>query len=295
VIFEASADDDWTDPEVWRKANPNLGVSVSLEYLERQCKRAQDSPAFENTFKRLHLNIRTSADVAWLSMQKWDECAGEPVLLEDYAGRECWAGLDLATTRDLTALVLAFPEDDDTYTLLPVFWIPRETALARERADRVPYTQWIREGWITETQGDATDYATIRRDINAIAKDHKIAIKELAIDRLFQGDQLGRELAEQDGFNAIAHGQGFLSMAGPTARFDELVIDGSIRHGGNPVLRWHASNVAVETDAAGNIKPTRKRSKEKIDGIVAAIMAVGRAVSRSQTRSVYEGRGMSFL
>lgn len=295
VIFEAGIADDWTDPEVWRKANPNLGVSVSMEYLERQCKRAQDSPAFENTFKRLHLNIRTASDVAWLSMERWDACAGDSVRLEDYAGRECWAGLDLATTRDLTALVLVFPEDNDTYTLLPIFWVPKETAFTRERADRIPYTQWIREGLIRETPGNATDYQCIRRDINALITEHKIGIKELAIDRLFQGDQLGRELSEQDGLNVIAHGQGFLSMAAPTARFEELVIAGAIRHGGNPVLRWHASNVAVETDAAGNIKPTRKRSKEKIDGIVAAIMGVGRAVSRAQTKSVYEDRGLVLL
>ncbi len=295
VIYEASIDDDWTDPAVWAKANPNLGVSLSKEYLAAACAKAQESPRFENTFKRLHLNIRTEQDVRWLPMDRWDECAGEPIKIEDYAGRECWAGLDLAATRDLTALVMVFPEDDGTLTLIPRFWIPKARAIEREKKDRVPYLQWIREGWISTTEGDACDYATVRRDINAIAKDHRIMFKEIAIDRLFQGDQLGQELSEQDGFNVIAHGQGFLSMAAPTKRFEDLVLDRTIRHGANPVLRWHASNVSVELDAAGNLKPSRKKSSEKIDGIVAAIMAVGRTVSRSQQRSVYEDRGLMFV
>lgn len=292
VIYEASKDADWTSPKTWKLANPNLGVSVNTDYLETACKRAQDSPAFENEFKRLHLNIRTEQDVRWIPMVRWDACAGEPVALEAFRGRKCWAGLDLASTRDLTALVMVFPEDGGTLTILPIFWIPKETALQRERRDRVPYLQWIREGWIRTTTGDATDYATIRRDINALAKDHGIVIKEIAADRLFQGDQLCQELREQDGFNVIAFGQGFLSMAAPTKRFEELILDGSLRHGGNPVLRWHASNVSVEIDAAGNMKPSRKKSTEKIDGIVAAIMAVGRTVSRVQRRSVYEDRGL---
>lgn len=292
VIYGASIDDDWTDPKVWAKANPNLGVSLSYDYLAGMCRKAQESPRFLNTFLRLHLNIRTQQDVRWLDMHRWDACAGEPVKLEDYSGRQCWAGLDLASTRDLTALVMVFPESDGTLTLVPVFWIPRDRALEREKRDRVPYVTWIREGWIRGTAGDTMDYAAIRRDINELTTEHKITFKEIALDRLFQGDQLGQELSNDDGFNVIAHGQGFLSMAAPTKRFEELVLDGSLRHGGNPVLRWHASNVSVELDAAGNMKPSRKKSSEKIDGIVAAIMGVARAVARVQRRSVYEDRGL---
>ncbi|MCH8851724.1 MAG: terminase large subunit [Planctomycetes bacterium] len=292
VIYEASVEDDWTVEDTWKKANPNLGVSVSLDYIRSACQKAQDSPRFENTFKRLHLNIRTQQDVRWLPMDRWDACAGEPVNLEDFRGRECWAGLDLAATRDLTALVLAFPEDDGTVALLCVFWIPKDTAYERERRDRVPYLQWIREGWLRTTEGDTTDYATIRRDINELVTEYGIRPQEIAIDRLFQGGQLGQELSEQDGLPVVGHGQGFLSMAAPTKRFEEMILSGEIRHGGNPVLRWHASNVSVELDAAGNMKPSRKKSIEKIDGIVAAIMAVGRCVVRTDTTSVYEERGL---
>ena len=294
VIFEADKDDDWTDPAVWGKSNPNLGVSVSREYLEAACKKAQATPAFENTFKRLHLNIRTEQDVRWLAMPAWDACAGKPLDLADYRGRKCWCGLDLASTRDLTALVMVFPEGNDVYTLIPWFWIPENTAREREKRDRVPYAQWIREGWIRTAGDKSVDYAAIRRDVNRLVDDHGISIQEIAADRLFQGEQLVHELS-QDGFCAFAFGQGFVSMAGPTKRFEELVAQGNIRHGGNPVLRWHASNVAVEIDAAGNMKPSRRKSTEKIDGIVAAIMAIGRTVIREERQSVYQTRGLQFI
>lgn len=274
VIYEASVDDDWEDPAVWRKANPNLGVSVSEQYIADQCKKAKDNPRFENTFKRLHLNIRTQQDVRWLPMDRWDACAGEPLALEDFVGRVVMAGLDLSTTRDMTALVLAALGDEGRIELLPIFWLPRETALAREKRDRVPYTKWIREGWIRETTGNTTDYATIRRDINELINSG-VQITEIAADRLFQGDQLVQELRDADGLNVTPHGQGFVGMAAPTKRFEDLVMSGRLRHGGNPVLRWHASNVSVEQDAAGNLKPSRRKSTEKIDGIVSSIMAVG--------------------
>ncbi len=295
VIYEAERDADWTSPETWRRANPNWGVSVDPDSIAAMCAEAQRNPRQENRFRRFHLNQRTEQAERWIPLDRWDACAGDPITLDDYKGRECWAGLDLAATRDLTALVMCFPEDDGTLALIPIFWIPKDRASERERKDRVPYLTWIREGWIRTTEGDTCDYHTIRRDINALAKEHRIRFKEIAIDRLFQGDQLGQELSEQDGFNLIAHGQGFLSMAAPTARFEELVLDGSIHHGANPVLRWHASNVSVELDAAGNMKPSRKKSSEKIDGIVAAIMAVGRTVSRSQSRSIYETQGLQFV
>ncbi len=295
VIYEASIDDDWTDPKVWAKANPNLGVSVSEEYIASACKKAQDLPRFENTFKRLHLNIRTQQDVRWLPLDKWDACAGEPQRLSDFAGCECWAGLDLATTRDLTALVLVFPQEDERFALVPIFWVPMETALERSRRDRVPYNQWIREGLIRTTPGSATDYATIRRDINALHTEHGIIIRSIAADRLFQGEQLCQELREQDGLDVQAFGQGFMSMAGPTKRFEDMVVEGKLRHGANPVLRWHASNVSVEMDAAGNIKPSRKKSTEKIDGIVAAIMGLSEAIGGAAGASVYNDRGIVWI
>jgi len=276
-IYEAGKDDDWTDELVWERANPNMDVSVDRDKMRKACQLAQESPAFQNKFKRDHLNIRTAQDVRWIDPDKWAGCAGEPATLEDYIGWDCWAGLDLSTTRDMTPLVLAFREEDGI-SILPIFWMPRGTAEERSRKDRIPYNDWIKQGLIRVTEGDAMDYAFIRRDINALVSDYKLNIQEIAVDRLFQGAQLCMEL-EQDGFTAFAHGQGFLSMAAPTKAFEDVILDGTLMHGGNPVLDWHASNVSVELDAAGNMKPSRKKSTEKIDGIVAAIMAVGRCLA----------------
>jgi len=279
VIYEASIDDDWTDPEIWAKANPNLGVSVSPEYLERECKRAQESPAYENTFKRLHLNIRTEQDVRWLQMDKWDECAGA---IEDVDGQECYAGLDLASTTDIAALEFYFPHNGATVSR---YWIPEESAHTRERRDRVPYLTWAREGLIKLTPGNVIDYDVIREDIRELGT--QFNIREIAIDR-WNSTQLTTQLAG-DGFEMVPFGQGFASMSAPTKELEKLVLGGKIAHGGNPVLRWMASNVSVEMDAAGNLKPSKKKSTEKIDGIVALVMAIGRAISSDGSRqgSIY--------
>ena len=286
VLFMASRDDDWRDPAVWAAANPNLGVSLSREYLEQECKRAQEIPAYENTFKRLHLNIKTEQAVRWLPMDAWDNCAG-PVVAEALFGQPCFAGLDLATTTDIAAFVLVFPEAENA--VLPFFWAPREGAEKRERRDRVPYMTWGRDGFIELTEGNVTDYDVIRARIVELGQ--KYNIREIAIDR-WNSTQLQTQL-QGDGFEVVPFGQGFASMSAPTKELEKLVISQGIRHGGHPVLRWMASNVAVETDAAANLKPSKKASTEKIDGIVALVMAIGRSmVMPAAVRSVYETRGV---
>lgn len=297
IIYEAPADADWTDPETWKIANPNLGVSVSLEYLERECKRAQETPAYENTFRRLHLNQRTEQDVRAIPMEKWDAGAPPDPLAwrreaeERLKGGPCLGGLDLGSTADLTALALLF-KDEDGYTVLPSFWVPRESARKRERRDRVPYETWIRQGWVIPTEGDVTDYDQVRADVNRLAE--TFGLRELAVDRLFQGAQLCTQL-QQDGLSVIAFGQGFLSMAAPTKHFLELVTAGKLRHGGNPVLRWMASNAATEQDAAGSLKFSKKKSAERIDGIVAVTMGLGRWLVAPEGGSVYDDHGIDFI
>ena len=157
AIYEATLEDDWTDPAVWAKANPNLGVSVSYDFLAKECKRAQENPRFENTFKRLYLNIRTEQAVRWIAMDAWDACA-VPISIDD--GRPCFGGLDLATTTDLASLALVWP-DGDVFDLKVWYWVPEENARDRARNDRVPYLDWIREGWITATPGNVIDYDVI--------------------------------------------------------------------------------------------------------------------------------------
>lgn len=292
-IRAADPDDDWTDPAVHARVNPSLGTIFSAADLAHDCKEAQESGSKENTFRRYRLNEWTEQDLRWLQMEKWDACA-EPFDVDALKGRKCYGGLDLSTTTDLSALVLLFPPDvgEPDYKLLSWFWAPRERAELRARTDRAPYLVWAKEGLMTLTDGAVVDYDVIRRDINALAD--KYGIETLAVDRLFQGAQLCTQLVS-DGLDLKAHGMGFMSMAGPTAAFEGLVLKGIMRHGGNPIMRWMASNVTVETDAAGNIKPSKKKSRERIDGITAAVMAVGLADLVAERKSVYEDRGVIVL
>lgn len=282
VIYEAHIDDDWTDPAVWKKANPNFGVSLKEEYIARECQKARETPAYENVFRRLHLNQRTQQDVRAIPMDQWDACgpAGESAsswrerILQEFAGRECFGGLDLGSVSDLTALVLAFPDGDGGYDIVPWFWCPSDNAEKRARRDKVEYVKWANDGFITLTQGRETDYAQVRRDIVALAE--RFGIVELAADRLFQGAQLCQNL-QADGLNMSAMGQGYVSMAAPTRELLEMVSGGRLRHGGNPVLRWMAGNAATESDggsAEAVLKFSKKKSTEKIDGIIATCQAI---------------------
>jgi phage terminase large subunit-like protein len=232
-------------------------------------------------------------------MEKWDACGPVPIDEAKLTGQRCVAGLDLSSTTDITALVLVFPVDDKSgkqgeltssegnLIVLPFFWIPVEGARQRERRDRVPYLTWAREGLIEMTPGNVVDYDVIRKRINELSE--RFDIEEIALDR-WNATHLATQLSG-DGFEMVAFGQGYRDMTAPTKEMEKLVLCGRLQHGGHPVLRWMASNVAVETDAAGNLKPSKKKSIERIDGIVAAIMALGRAMLVPQFRSVYETRG----
>ena len=288
VIYELTAKDDWMDRKTWLKANPNYGVSVSPESIEEAYAKACEIPAYENTFKQLHLNIITQQDVRWLPMDKWD--AIDAIVDENaLKGQECYAGLDLASTTDIAALALLFPRTNGDYHIILRFWVPKEGARLRSRRDRVPYLDWINQGLIKATEGNVIDYDVIRADINELGK--RFNIKELAIDR-WNSTQLQTQLGG-DGFEIVPFGQGFKSLSAPSKEFEGLILSGKLIHGCNPVLRWMADNVGAEFDAAGNVKPSKKKSTEKIDGIVAAIMALGRAMVREEKRpSVYETRGL---
>ena len=291
-IFAAEETDDWTDPAVWRKANPNYGVSVREEFLRKECATALESPAYQNTFRRLYLNQWTQQETRWLDMAAWDACA-DPV--PNLAGRVCYGGLDLASTTDIAALVLAFaPESEgEPVYLLPFFWIPEDNALERERRDRAPYVTWARQGFIEMTPGNVIDYAYIRRRLNELAETYQIG--EVAYDP-WNATQLSLQLQE-DGLTMVEMRQGFASLSGPSKELLRLVLSGGVAHGGNPVLRWMADNVTARQDPAGNIKPDKAKSTGRIDGIVAAVMAIGRAnVADPQTkRSIYEDRGVLAL
>ncbi len=293
VIYQADPEDDWTDEAVWAKANPSLGHTVKIEYLRQEFQKALSSPAYQNTFKRLYLNMWTSSETRWLEMGAWDACGDteiDPLLLE---GSVCYAGLDLASVSDIAALVLDFPNEpgeDESHTWLPSFFVPESRLDDPGFKDRDLYRAWVEQGYMIATPGNVIDYDYI---INEIARlDDLYLIKEIAFDR-WGASQISQTLTKM-GLTLVGFGQGYVSMSPPTKEVERLVRQGRIRHGNHPVLRWMADNVMVTTDAAGNIKPDKQKSRQKIDGIVAGIMATDRAIRHSveQRESVYEKRGL---
>lgn len=275
MIYAAGITDDWKSEETWRKSNPNLGVSVKLDFLRTECARAVEMPAYENTFRQLHLNQWTEQDTRWLRMDHWTQGnSPSPVVL---AGRDCWGGLDLATTFDTTCLALLFPLEDGTYFVEPHFWIPKENLTQRVRRDKVPYDVWERQGHLHVTEGNVTDFDQVRADINVLAK--KYRIRQIAIDR-WNATQLAVQL-QGDGVEVLGFGQGYGSMSGPAKVLESLVVSGKLLHAGHPVLAWQAGNVAIQQDHSGNIKPSKQRSTERIDGIVSLVMAIGVHASQS--------------
>lgn len=293
-IKSAPREADWTSEKVWQDANPALGEFRNLEEMRMMCKRAMETPSFENTFRRLYLNQWTSQSVRWLPLIAWDECNRE-VQEKSLKKRPCWAGLDLASTTDIAALVYVFPfERPDgkyQYQVLPRFFIPEENMHERVRRDKVPYDVWVRKGLVTATAGNVIDYAWI---IQQIEKDSEIFdIKEIAYDR-WGATKLIQDL-EEVVKEVVPFGQGYASMSPPTKELLNLVLSKQIDHGGNPVLRWMADNMVVKQDPAGNIKPDKSKSTEKIDGMVALIMAIDRATRQMNSGSVYNRRGLLYI
>ena len=291
VIYGAAEDDDWSDPKVWSKANPSLGETISIEKVQVAFEEAKTNPGDENAFRQLRLNQWVKQSIRWMSMDIWDACKFE-VDAEELKGRACYAGLDLSSTTDLSSLCLVFPpiNDEDKYQVLPFFWVPEETIDLRVRRDHVPYDVWEKQGFIKTTSGNVIHYDYIEKFIEKLGEEYNI--KEIAYDR-WGATQISQDL-EGMGFTVVPFGQGFASMSPPTKELMRLVLEKRIAHGGHPVLRWNMDNIYIRTDPAGNIKADKEKSTEKIDGAIAMIMALDRAIRNGQTtgESVYDSRGI---
>lgn len=279
TIYAASEDDDWTDPEVWYKANPSLGVTVAEEKMAIACENAKQNPAEENLFRQLRLNQWVKQSVRWMPMHLWEKCS-TPVNPEKLKGRECYGGLDLSSSTDITAFVLVFPPipGDDKYYVLPHFWIPEENMDLRVRRDHVPYDIWKQQGYLQTTEGNVIHYGFIEKFIEDLGTKHHI--KEIAFDR-WGAVQMTQNL-EGAGFTVVPFGQGYKDMSPPTKELMKLTLEKRIAHGGHPALSWMMDNIHVRTDPAGNIKPDKEKSTEKIDGAVAMIMALDRAIRNEE-------------
>ena len=294
VIYGAAEDEDWTDPKVWKKANPSLGITVGIDKVKAACESAQQNPGEENAFRQLRLNQWVKQSVRWMPMDKWDACAF-PVSEDDLEGRICYGGLDLSSTTDITAFVLVFPplDEEDKYYILPYFWIPEETLDLRVWRDHVPYDLWERRGTLMTTEGNVVHYGYIEKFIERLGE--RFNIREIAFDR-WGAVQMVQNL-EGMGFTVVPFGQGFKDMSPPTKELMKLVLEEKIAHGGHPVLRWMMDNIFIRTDPAGNIKADKEKSTEKIDGAIATIMGLDRAIrcGNDTGASVYDSRGLLFI
>ena len=297
VIYGAEMDDDWSSEDVWRKANPSLGITVDMEKVKVAFEEARTNPADENTFRQLRLNQWVKQQVRWMPMDKWDECNFK-VDKDELKGRICYGGLDLSSTTDISAFVLVFPpvDEDDKYQVLPFFWIPEENMERRVLKDHVPYDVWVANGTLKTTEGNVIHYDFIEKFIEDLGKVYNI--KGICFDR-WGAVQMSQNLQDL-GFEVIPFGQGFKDMSPASKELMRLVLEKKIAHGGHPVLRWMMDNILVKTDPAGNIKFDKEKSSEKIDGAVALVMGLDRAVrcgvmTEETTGSVYDTRGLVVL
>lgn len=275
VIYGADESDDWTDPKVWKKANPSLDITVGIDKVKAACESAKQNPGEENAFRQLRLNQWVKQAVRWMPMEKWNKCAFS-VDEDELEGRVCYGGLDLSSTTDITAFVLVFPplDEEDKYIILPFFWIPEDNLTLRVNRDHVPYDVWERQGYLQTTEGNVVHYGFIEQFIERLGE--RFNIREIAFDR-WGAVQMVQNL-EGMGFTVVPFGQGFKDMSPPTKELMKLVLEQKIAHGGHPVLRWNMDNIYIRTDPAGNIKADKEKSTEKIDGAVATIMALDRAI-----------------
>lgn len=284
LIYEPDEGDDWEDPANWPKSNPSMQAIDTLPgYLQKRYESVKNDPSKLVSYLTKNQNMWTDASAVWIEDKKWLDCA-EQFTLADFEGQECYAAIDLATTTDIAAFCLLF-WDDEFFYILPYLFVPKLTAEQRTKKDNVPYDLWIREGWIEETEGDVIDYDYIRKrisgyyvgdgkvqhDDNCIAD--QVLIKRIEVDR-WNSSQLMTQLG-QDGLERSDFGQGYGSMSSPTKEFETLVRGRKLKHNGNPVMRWMMSNVEITMNPAGDVKCDKAKSKEKIDGIIAAIMALG--------------------
>lgn len=288
IIYTLDDQSEWDNPKMWIKSNPNLGVSLSADYLADQVTDAKNRPEAVRNVMTKNVNLWVDAEKTWILDEAWMRCCGE-MSVDDLAGCECWGGLDLSNISDITAYVLLFHERD-CFQLLPFFWIPKEKMLEKIRKENINYDLWVQAGYVKVTEGNVIDYDFVKADILSIVS--RYDLKSSAYDR-WNSSQTIIDL-QNEGMECNPFGQGYGSMSAPSKEFEKLVLSGRIEHFGNPVLRWMLASTVIKTDPAGNIKPDKEKSVQKIDGIVASIMALGEwmTAQAAEENDPYSKRGM---
>ena len=279
--------DDWRDESVWCKANPNLGESVRVESIRDACTKAQNNVAYLGEFKRKRCNLWAESEKAWLPVAKWDACTGE-VDLAALEGRHCYVGIDISAVHDYTAAIAAFPQDDGNVVVVPRLWIPEATLVEREKIDKVPVTAWVEQGWVQTTPGEVIDQDAVKMWLLNLRE--RYDVRQVPIDQA-QAWKLMSELEDLE-FDVVRHGQGIMAMTGPVKETERHILRGArgetpcLIHDGNPCMRWMIANTCAKRDAHDNIKLDKEQSSDRIDGVVALVMALGSAVLVEESAGV---------
>lgn len=301
VMFEPDEedlkdDDYWKNPEIWKKSNPNLGISPTLNYMESKVLQAEQSEQSLIAFKTKHMNVFCDKIDIWIKNSVWtsNQTPIKFKRLKELKYKTCYAGLDLSSSTDITALVLLFVMDDGSYDIIPYFWIPKDNMRERVRRDKVPYFDWVKKGLMKTTEGNIVDYSYIEAHIIRIC--NFFNVKMLAYDRWNSSDLI-RRLTDADIVDLLPFGQGFASMSAPTKQIEVLSLQNRLNHGNNEVLNWMVSNIVLRKDPSDNFKIDKQKSIEKVDGAVALAMALGICMidAKDEVVNVYEKRGMLIL
>ena len=284
--------EDWENEACWIKSNPNLGVSKKLDNMRDKSHKAKALPGRLNAFLQKELNVWVQGDSRWLLPEQWRRCDQSEIDTDDLMGLKCWGGLDLSSTLDLTAWVLVFEPVNGIRPVVCRFWIPEDNIMERVKNDRVPYDSWVRNGWLETTPGNVVDYDWI---LAAVQDDFsRYSLQEAMFDP-WNATHVSNKLIEE-GIEMIEYRQGYVSMNPAVKALEVGIQTAAINHGGHPVLSWMADNVIMTMDPAGNRKPDKSKSREKIDGIIGLLMAYYRAtLGKGQGESVYETRGVRVL
>lgn len=279
IIYTIDADDDWTDEAVWRKANPNLGVSVYVDDMRRLCAKAQTMASATNAFVTKRLDVWVNAATAWMDMRAWEACGDTSLDLDQFEGRRCFIGIDLASKIDLAAVSLLFPGDGGEYTLFGRYYLPEETV---EDGGNSQYDGWVRSGHLIATDGARNDLRAtgpIGQDVIEFCR--RFHVEQIAYDP-FQMIQLQQDFDEL-GLPTMELRPTVLNFSDPMKELEALVVSDKLRHDGGPVLTWMISNIVAKLDAKDNIYPRKEFVANKIDGGISAIMALGMALRHQET------------
>lgn len=290
LMFTATKEDDCASPDLWARVNPSIGQIFSLDKIAQDYNEVKDNPARLNNFLRFRLNIWVNQLTRWMPMDKWNACKTK-FDIKDLLKKPCYGALDLSATQDLTAFVLLFPPSGkhDKWISIPQFFCPAESIVERSRRDRVPYIAWRDKGYITATPGNVVDYSFIRQAVKDAAAKYKII--EVAYDP-WRALPLVMDLKDKDGIEMVEMPQRYKELSPGMNELLKMVLTKEFAHDGNPILTWNADNIVLREGPDGSIRPDKGKAREKIDGIVALIMAMGRAVAHSETTSVYDERGV---